>query len=235
MGTAPEPLRLGNDTSKRGCIASGGQVPVMTKCSSESGTGSALTNSCSSACSTLGRLPRGLIGGTGETQRAAHQRLRTRRNIVGGLAVGNATRKRQRRRAGAPLARRGGPTAITAPKLRCRVGEQHGALARTREGISGETRVAAGSDPEPDVLSPLPTLTTVAATARRSRRVRLGRNRATRQRFRFSAARQRISGTYCNASTLARASHSDVHAENVSCDRRVGSSAFVQWVNEHLH
>ena len=124
----------------------------------------------------------------------------------------NGTRKRRWRRGGTPLARPGGPAAITAPKLRCRVGEQHGALARTREGIRGATRVAAGSDPEPEVLSPLPTLTTIAATARRSRRVRLGRNRATSYLYRSTENQREL---------LQRIDFSPCFAERYSYRRRL--------------
>jgi hypothetical protein len=52
--------------------------------------------------------------------------------------------------------------------------------------------------------------------------------------FSQSDAGSGISGKYCFATTLVRAAHIDMRGEELSFDRRLSSSAFVQWDNEQL-
>jgi hypothetical protein len=74
--------------------------------------------------------------------------------------------------------------------------------------------MTAGSDPERLVLSPSSDLATLAAATRRSRRVGLGRNRASRGGFLF---RYRSTGNQrenIGVHQTARASRIDIRAEN---------------------
>jgi hypothetical protein len=62
----------------------------------------------------------------------------------------------------------------------------------------------------------------------------LGRDRPGVADFSQSDAGSGISGKYCFATTLVRPAHIAMRGEELSFDRRLRSSAFVQWGNEQL-